>query len=149
MTQTVIKIGSTINRPPRMRPWMPCQTLRSPVGADSGWGPGRPGGPGTAVDLVSIRVCPERPGSPKGLGERLGLEPVELFLADGARVEEGPGVDNLVRGRRSGDLPDVGLGRVPGPLRLYPLPLHHAPAARNDVHERGQERQEDQADEPQ
>src|SRR5215831_14833761 len=148
MTQTVIRIGSTIKRPPRMRAWMPCQTLRNAVGADSAWGPGTPGGPGTAVDLVSIRVCPERPGSPTGLAERLGLEPVELFFADGARVEEGLGVDNLIRGRRSSELPDIGFGRGPGPLCLRPLPLRHPPAARNDVHERGQERQEDQADEP-
>src|SRR5262245_15829702 len=72
MTQTVIRIGSTIKSPPRMRAWMLCQTLRNAVGADLAWGPGTPGGPGTAVDLVSIRVCPERPGSPTGLVQAQG-----------------------------------------------------------------------------
>jgi hypothetical protein len=81
--------------------------------------------------------------------ERLGLELVVLGLADGAAVEERLGLRDLVgRARGAGGLADVGVGRRLVLLRLLLGALGHAVASGDQVDQRGEERHEDQEDDP-
>jgi hypothetical protein len=84
-----------------------------------------------------------------GSGERLRFQAGELIGRDRAGIEQTLGVADLVRWRLARQLPDVGLDFTLRPLYCRLLPAGHAGPSGNDVDQRRQERQQDQADDPQ
>src|SRR6476620_10992596 len=100
--------------------------------------------------LYELVLGPARPShGPCRSGQGFRLEPVELGLRDGSRVQHRLGLGDLVgRGRLCGNLTAVGILPLLERLRAPHRPLGHASATDGEVDERGQDRHKDQHNNP-
>src|SRR5215208_1562473 len=141
-----IEAAKRIQPPPRMPSYpeastrvYPCEAMRSLSF------------PGSDLDLGHVvdRADFAHFSSPLVSGKRLGLDGVELRLANRAAVEEGLGPLDLRGGPTFGcHRTDVLVHVLPGRRRLFDVPARHVVRVRDQIHEDAQEWNEEDEQKP-